>query len=184
MMALATLAARNTPLLTFDATSPIQDAAQGFVYVSKPAYLKIRTWRAAQRLASDASERWRCPCGFCRAFTATYPFDYDAGVAWFAGRTKVEPKDLLASARLGSAHPLLSTAATGDRGRAVEYARVGHNHWALEQITDGLRDSSRSRTQLESYVSTVVADYEANTEADWFGRAVRFSFDVARGAWP
>ena len=183
MMALAALAARSTTLLTFDATSPILDAAQGFVYVSKPAYLKIRTWRAAQRLASDASERWRCPCGFCRAFSATYPFDYDAGVAWFAGRTKVEPKDLLGRRSLSNAYPLLSTS-TGDRGRAVEFARVGHNHWALEQISADLRDNSRTRSPLESFVKSVVTDYEASTESDWFGRAVRFSFDVARGAWP
>jgi hypothetical protein len=184
MMAIATLAARGTPLLTFDATSPIQDAAQGFIYVSKPAYLKIRTWRAAERLTSHASERWRCPCGFCRAFTETYPFDYDAGLAWFAGRTSVEPRDLTASGALSVAYPLLSTGSTGALGRAVEIARVGHNHWALEQITDALQDSSRTRRQLESYVNSVVADYEANTEADWFGRAVRFSYDVARGAWP
>ena len=183
MMAIVALAARGTPLLTFDATSPIQDAAQGFIYVSKPAYLKIRTWRAAQRLASDASERWRCPCRFCTAFTEVYPFDYAAGVQWFAGRSKVEPGDLLARGGLGNAYPLLSTS-TGDLGRAVQFARVGHNHWALEQITESLRDSASTRSKLESYVNSVVADYEANTEAAWFGRAVRFSFDLARGAWP
>jgi hypothetical protein len=183
MMAIVALAARGTPLLTFDATSPIQDAAQGFISVSKPAYLKIRTWRAAERLASDGSERWRCPCGFCRAFTEAYPFDYAAGVRWFAGRTKVEPGDLLARGGLGNAYPLLSTS-TGDRGRAVQFARVGHNHWALEQITESLRESATTRSKLESYVNSVVADYEANTEAAWFGRAVRFSFDIARGAWP
>jgi hypothetical protein len=183
MIAVAALAARRTTLLTFDATSPILDAAQAFVYVSKPAYLKIRTWRAAQRLASDASERWRCPCGFCRAFCVTYPFDYDAGAAWFAGRTKVEPKDLVGRGGLSKAYPLLSTP-TGDRRQAVEFARVGHNHWALEQITHDLREHSRTRSQLESFVDSVVTDYEASTESDWFGRAVRFSFDVARGGWP
>jgi hypothetical protein len=183
MMALAAVAARGTPLLTFDATSPILDAAQGFVYVSKPAYLKIRTWRAAQRLASDARERWRCPCGFCRAFSTAYPFDYGAGVAWFAGRTEVEPKDLVGGGGLSNAYPLLSTS-RGDRGRAVELARVGHNHWALQQITDDLRENSDSRRQLESFVHSVVTDYEASTQSDWFGRAVRFSFDVARGDWP
>jgi hypothetical protein len=85
---------------------------------------------------------------------------------------------------LYDAYPLLSTGSTGARGRAVEIARVGHNHWAIEQITEGLRGHSGTRSQLTSYVNSVVADYEANTESDWFARAVRLSFEIARGAWP
>ena len=46
------LAAWGTKDLSYDATSPIKDAVEGSLYVSKPAYLKIRIRSIAWRLAS------------------------------------------------------------------------------------------------------------------------------------
>lgn len=184
MIAIVALAARATPILTFDATSPIRDASEATIYASRPAYLKIRTWTAAEQLASGARERWACPCPFCRDFCEAYPFDYDAGAQWFSGRTDVKGTDLRPGGGLYDAYPLLATGSPDARGRALETARVGHNHWVLERITSGLRRSSDSRAELQNHVDQVVEDYEQATNASTFARATRLAFEIARGAWP
>jgi hypothetical protein len=184
MIAVVTVAARGTPVLTFDATSPIRDASEATIYASKPAYLKIRTWSAAEQLASGARDRWECPCGFCTDFADAFPFDYDAGTQWFAGRTQVVATDLRPGGGLYEAYPLLTTSSGDARARALEVARVGHNHWVLERITSSVRRNAETRTQLEAHVDQVVAAYELATNSSTFARATRLSFDIARGAWP
>ncbi len=82
MIPVVAVAAARTPLISFDATSPIKDAVEGTIYSSKGAYLKIRTWNLAARLASGALRSWTCPCGFCRGFVRKHPFDYVRGRLW------------------------------------------------------------------------------------------------------
>ena len=57
MIGLVALSSWGSTELTFDATSPIKDAVEGTLYVSKPAYLKIRTQKSALRLASGRETR-------------------------------------------------------------------------------------------------------------------------------
>ena len=184
MVALVALAGFGTPLLTYDATSPIRDAVEGTLYLSKPAPLKVRTRRIAQQLASGERAKWDCPCPFCGAFTTQHPFDYRAGRLWGAEHPGAEPTaaNLRPGGRLFAAFPLLSEPRGGDLRTAVSFARMGHNHWALRKITRGLNASSSTRGRLAAHVDGVVARYEKATNAPRFGAAVRFAFDLAAGS--
>lgn len=182
MIAITALAAHRSRLLTYDATSPIRDATEGFLYISKPAYLKARTWSAAQRLASADKARWRCPCAFCKAFIKQHPFDYAAGHRWWArnhGRT-IKSKDLRGRAQLAAAYPLLSQPTKQSLRAAVDTARIGHNHWALEQICKELRGAA----DLDAAVGDVVAEYAKASQAEYYVAAVIQALAIARGTLP
>jgi hypothetical protein len=183
MMPIVALAARATPVLTFDATSPIRDAGEGTIYVSRPAYLKIRAWKVAERLAGDPKARWNCPCPFCRAFVRDHPFDYADGHAWRKAhpRKVVTAVDLRGQAALAKAYPLLAQAGSRDPLRdLVEMARVGHNHWALDEICAA---ASRARN-LDAHVAGIVAAYAEESRGTQFIAAVKLALDIARGGLP
>jgi hypothetical protein len=185
MIGIVSCAAAATPALTFDATSPIKDAKEATLYVSRPAYLKIRTWKAAARLASSEDERWACPCPFCRAFTEKHPFDYHAGRAWLQRRRDdvVPAAALRPRGGLYHAYPLLGQPNASNLGREIDFARVGHNHWALKQVTVELA-RARHTHQLINHVEKIVAAYEQATPLHNYAAAVQLAFDIARGAWP
>ena len=185
MIAITSCAAAATPALTFDATSPIKDAAQGTIYISKPAYLKIRTWKAAKRLAANNGQTWNCPCPFCKAFTRQHPFDYREGLRWYQDgrRTSVTPSALRSGGGLYNAYPLLAQPSASPLGREIDFARVGHNHWALKQATDELTQA-HGTGELEDHVDAVVAAYEHATPLHNYAAAVRLAFNIARATWP
>jgi hypothetical protein len=186
MMALVALAGWDTPNLSYDATSPIKDAVEGSLYVSKPAYLKIRTRNFALRLASTDGEEWRCPCPFCKDFVSGHPFDYPAGRAWHDANLpdRVEADDLRPGGGLADAYPLLSEPAGSALRQAVNFARIGHNHWVLEEILEALRTASASRANLLSHAEASVTAYEANTNAQSHATAVRTAFHLCGGNFP
>lgn len=180
MMAIAALAARDTKWVTFDATSPIRDAVEGTLYVSKPAYLKIRIRNAALRLANDASARWDCGCPFCAQFMKRYPFDYCHGFKQWrnSGKVKVDNQDLNPGGLLYQSYPLFSEP---DRGRFrtdVNFARMGHNHWVLAGMTKGLTAAAARQGGLEEFVNKVVRDYANNTNVDNFAKTVLLSHKI------
>lgn len=180
MLPLVILAARGTGGLTFDATSPIKDALRdGVLYVTTPAYLKIRIRKSARWLAADPTRTWDCPCPFCTAFTATFPFDYLAGHAWHAAHSQDDPTagDLRPGGALYEAYPLFSEPSSGPRRDAVDHARVGHNHWAVEQILLACRTADKEG-HLETHVRKVVADYIPTTTAP-FSNAVNQALGFA-----
>lgn len=183
MMGLVALSSWGTPLLTYDATSPIKDAAQGTMYLSSPAPLKVRTRRLALQLASGSREAWQCPCPFCQSFIADHPFDYSTGHAWYAENPGQEPvaADLKPGGRLFDAYPLLSEPAGGPLRAEVTTARMSHNHWALVKITRGLNASSSQHERLDAHVHGLVERYERATNAPRFGAAVRLAYRLCTG---
>ncbi|OSC40277.1 hypothetical protein [Mycobacterium decipiens] len=165
MLPLVALVAGGATELSFDATSPIKDALRdGILYVTTPAYMKIRIRRSAGWLASDATRTWDCPCAFCRAFAKKFPFNYAIGHAWRAANPDREPKaaDLREGGALYEAYPLFSEPPGGPRRDAVDHARIGHNHWAIEQIL-GAVSCAAGIAALASHVERVVDDYAATT---------------------
>jgi hypothetical protein len=184
MMGLVALAGWGTPQLTFDATSPIRDAADGTLYVSVPAPLKVRARRVAGQLASGQRTNWDCPCRFCQQFMMAHPFDYAAGHNWFALHPNQEPtaSELRPSGALYDAFPLLGEPKSGPLRRSVTFARMGHNHWAISKVTGGLNAASGSQVRLEAHVGNIVERYEAATAAPRFGAAVRFAYEIVTGS--
>lgn len=182
MIGLVALSSWGSTELSFDATSPIKDAVEGTLYVSKPAYLKIRTQKSALRLASGKGASWDCPCPFCRDFVRKHPFDYEKGKAWY--KTKpVEAKavDLAPGGALYGAYPLLSEPKGGELRKAVNFARMGHNHWVLQDILAELKKNASTLAGLTKHIDGVVSAYEGNTASETFAGAVRFAFRLAAG---
>ena len=188
MMPIVAVAARGTLRLTFDATSPIRDAVEGTLYSSLGAYLKIRTRRLAERLASGQIRSWGCPCGFCRAFVHAHPFDYVRGRLWGkqrAASAAVSANDLRPTGALFHAYPLMSEPPRGGALRkAVSYARSGHNHWVITQVLSDIRKHARRLDSLERHTERIVSLYQESTSSSYFGQAVALSLDIARGAFP
>lgn len=176
-------AAKATPELTFDATSPIKDATRGgTLYIDKPATLKIRTRMIAHRLARESSHRWDCPCPFCTAFVAQHPFDYTIGHDWHSatGATAVTATDLRPGGALFNAYPLLSEPASGPLRTAVNYTRTGHNHWIIERsMTSVERAAQKSDAALDVRVDNLADDYRQHTRSH-FADAVTVANDIAR----
>jgi hypothetical protein len=158
---------------------------EGTLYFERPTYVKIRTRRAAMRLARGEWDRWRCPCPFCRAFALAHPFDYALGRSWAAARgdvVAVTGADLGPAGPLFAAYPLLSEPAPGPLRTEVNRARSGHNHWVLQRIVADVRRYGRTRSSLERHVRTVVEAYARATSADEYAAAVSASFEIATGS--
>lgn len=183
MVGIVAVAAVETPLLTFDATSPIRDAVEGTLYVDDPAPLKVRTRRVAQLMMDDPRYRWRCQCPFCRRFLAQAPFDLDAARAWRADHPQraIAAGDLSGVAPLASALPLLAEPRGGPARKAVDVARMGHNHWVLRRIVSQVARQG-SRDALLGHVDGVVAAYEASTSGAQFASAVRNALTLTVGS--
>lgn len=184
MMAAAALGLWGVRHLTFDATSPMRDAAEGTLYVTKPTQQKVRTRKVALRLATDPRSGWDCPCPFCTAFVAEHPFDYAVARAWAAGvsaaggAVEVGAAELRPGGALYDAFPLFSEPRGGAIRQAVTFARMGHNHWAIERLLASLRRSLGSREALRRRVESIVSDY-AEQSTMTFGDAARVMYLIA-----
>lgn len=169
MLPLVVLAGRDVELLTFDATSPIKDAVDGTWYVEKPAALKVRTWRVAERVLRGGAT-WDCPCPFCRRFLAVRPLDLSRARA-VQGDAPVTVADLAPAGRLSEP---LSLFAVGRR--PSEEARMGHNHWVLGRLTAELSTTDSSR--LAAVVQRRVGAYVDHAGAAPYSDAVRLGHQL------
>jgi hypothetical protein len=184
MMALGGVAAHGVGAVSFDATSPIKDAAAGTLYASSPAYLKLDSVAVAQRIASGLG-RWDCPCAFCRTLSKSEPMDYGAAVAWAKrAKRKVRYEDLRGGGELALALPLLSESDDHAKRRRIALARIGHNHWILSEVIAGLNSCGSAADALK-HAQRIVAAYE-KTAVPQFARGVRWALQIvsAAGACP
>jgi lambda repressor-like predicted transcriptional regulator len=65
--------------------------------------------------------------------------------------------------------------------KAVTFARMGHNHWVLQDIMAELKKNATSLIQLKKHIEGVVSAYEGNTASETFASAVRFAYKLAAG---
>jgi hypothetical protein len=184
MLGLAALAGHATTEITFDATSPIQDAAQGTLYLADPASLKTRTRSLAARLADEQRFTWPCRCPFCVTYLTTRPFDLDAARIWRRAnpRRPVTAADLSAGAPLARALPLLSEPNGGLERRAVDLARIGHNHWVMQRILARVNNHASSRDMLAAHQRKVVTAYRETTNSSRFADAVETAYQIITGS--
>ena len=177
MLPIAALPAMACAAVSFDATSPIKDAVEGTLSVTRPAALKVRTWKVAEAIARGDRTGWSCPCRFCKTFTAAHPFHLDAiRSARSASARPFVSADLRPGASLGSAAPLFRIG-TDVLAREAEQARIGHNHWVLGTLT---RRLTKRAHDLESIVEISVRQYEANAGAPHYAAAVRLAYEISR----
>ncbi len=174
MLPIVALCGYGTPDISFDATSPIRDAGEGFIYSDEPAYIKLRTRKIALALASGAQMRWDCSCGFCKQFVGEYPFNYYQARKWFTQRkrTEVRASDLQLRGGLYESLPLFSEPNGGNLRKAVNFARMGHNHWVLERIIGRLRDNDGTRDRLRDHLHDVTHAYATHTGSETFAQAM------------
>lgn len=179
MLPVVTLCFWGAQQLSFDAMSPLLDAVEGTMYVDQPSLLKVRTRQVAYKLATVRGATWTCPCFFCREFVNAYPFQYAIGRAWYSQTrsASVSASELRERGRLYRAYPLLSEPSTRERRQAVTYARMGHNHAALQRIARRLSVFS-TRAQLRAFVHQTIEAY-AKDALEQFARAVRFGVALA-----
>jgi hypothetical protein len=177
MLPLAALAAASSENVSFDATSPIRDASEATLYVSKPACLKVRTWKVAEAMARVGGPSWSCPCKFCSGFLADHPFEI-AGLRRLRaqGARPFISSDLRENGRLASLTPLF-LAGGGSIGREAVSARVGHNHWVLGSVA---RRVTAYSDDLETFAEGHVHRYEGNAGAVHFAAAVRLAMEIIR----
>lgn len=180
MLGLVALAGFESDQLTFDATSPIRDATEGTLYFREPALLKVRTRSLAARLCDDLQFEWPCACPFCATFLGEHPLDRDGGASWRLRNAdrSLTAADLQASSELGGYFPILAEPRGGEERKRIDMARIGHNHWSLERITEDINRHSRTRDSLTAWVDNTVHNYENTTNSDTFARAVRFAYQV------
>jgi hypothetical protein len=165
ILPLVALAAWGTRLISFDAMSPILDAVEGILYTTSPAYLKLRARTIARRLADEPGSAWQCPCPFCEDFEEERPSDPDLAARWAArfGAKAVVAADLKPPRLLAKAHPLLSEPSGGALRKSVDFARMGHNHWALERVLSRMRRNSKTKAMLRRHAERVVEAYAKKT---------------------
>jgi hypothetical protein len=182
LIGLVTRALDAVEALSCDAMSPIKDAVEGTLYVDKPALLKVRTRKVADRMSRDPTVRWDCPCPFCKAFVQAHPFDPLAARAWRLAHptAEVDAAALRPGSVLYDALPLLAEPASGSLRKAVNTARMGHNHWVLQRVCSQLQTQAR-RGRLDAYVEGIVDAYGRATSQPRYARAVQLGLDIARG---
>jgi hypothetical protein len=181
IMGLAAVAAAGVGTVSFDAMSPIRDAAEGTLYRARPTYLKVRTRSIAEQVARRGGA-WRCPCPFCARFRRKHRFDYAAARAALAIRPGVGAGDLRPGGRLYDALPLLSEPKGGPLRQEVTAARMGHNHWVLTQVCHDL-DTAGTDGRLAEHVGDVVDRYRRATKLPQNAEGVRIGFEIASGAF-
>jgi len=179
MLPIVALCAYGTRDLSFDATSPILDAGEGFFYSDEPAYLKLRARKIAFALASGKQKSWNCPCGFCKQFIAKHPLNYEEAHKWFVLRkhSVVNASDLQPGGDLYTSLPLFSEPKNTTLRKAVTFARMGHNHWVLERIVYRLRDTGGSRSRLIKHLHDITNAYATHTESQVFAKSIGWVTD-------
>lgn len=179
MMPIVALCAWGSRELTFDAMSPVKDAVEGSLYTVEPAYLKLRVRKVALNLASQPG-KWDCPCPFCRAFLTARPMRYGIARAWYrrTNPREVTAADLRPGGVLYDAFPLFAEPSEPALRKLVSAARIGHNHWALEQVFTRMRNAAGSRAALTSHAQRVVDNYVMKTTPQYAG-AMRIAMTLA-----
>ncbi|GGS10281.1 hypothetical protein GCM10010169_63830 [Micromonospora fulviviridis] len=178
MVALVAVLSADCEQVTFDATSPILDAANGTLYTEKDAYLKIRTKAVVDTLLSDGRRSWTCPCPFCADFLDQTPLACGADRARL-GRGPATTADLRPGGRLYHAMLLFAEPTRQpDRGR-VSRARSGHNHWVLAKVCKQASAAYRARA-LDAFAADVIQDYLRHSNATPAAQAVDLGWRLLR----
>jgi hypothetical protein len=182
MLLVAMPALQGVKKLTFDATSPIYDANQGVFYVTKPSYLKLKSNKMAGRMASHDDAKWDCPCPFCQKFTSKYPFNYEQGRKLWKehGLTEILPEDLKPGGLFYECYPLLSDFNAPALRRDIIAARVGHNHWMIEEAMKEINSAMKTKDRLATFAENIIKNYSNNTINEKSAKAYNLAYQIIK----
>ncbi len=161
MILITALISQHVKTVSYDATSPIKDAVQGVLYVTKPSFLKYRSRKLALYYAKNPDDAWKCSCIYCKKFLAQYPMDYKAANRWWKTQSedlRLKASHLKEGTPLAKALPLFSEPKGGQARKDVNEWRQGHNHIMLERLMARINKASK-QNKLLHFVERKVADY-------------------------
>jgi hypothetical protein len=157
-----------------DSTAPIVDgwiAPTISLYVDEPAPFKYKAHRIAEYWLAEG-DGWRCECPYCRGFNRSHPPSVDEARRWWKseGQPRLDSGSMQRTSPLSPLLPMLSNPPDPNVRRQAGMARVGHNHWVLKRIEQGLRDHSGTSRELRGWVERQVAAYvAASASPSWRG---------------
>ena len=156
--------------LTIDATSPIHDAVRDRVFYDPE--------RNGDRLSQlhivrqiVRGEDWHFDCPFCQAFRDEHGHDVNGVRAWWEqnGQPKIEWDHLRADGPLVQFIPMF-TKLEGTAASEATRARVAHNHWVLDRVTEQVPQGATRRPWAMTKIEELLG-YESLVTARGLGAA-------------
>jgi hypothetical protein len=177
LIALAAGIAGPSVRITVDATSPIQDAAQGILYDAQ-CLVKARTSRILELIASGRRDGWLCQCPFCEE-AADEPSTAALRKAWHVAGPAGFRKEISPGGSASIAAGLLKRP-VGPSQRASSFRTFsGHNHWVLQHLCESL--SELRQQQLSSRIHLLADTYRTAATAA-YGEAVGLGVTLMGGS--
>ncbi len=172
LLPLLSLMGGHDDFVAADSTAPIVDgwtAATISLYIEHPAPMKLKAHRIIEYWLSE-DLAWNCECPYCRRILEKYPPDVAAAKRWWVerGRPRLTRSDVGYGKPLSEFIPILGNHSQLEiRSEAAE-ARVGHNHWIVQNIQDDARKHASSPARHRDWVSSIVERYlEICESASW-----------------
>lgn len=156
--------------LSCDATSPFKDAMAGSVYTSMPVFRRLRVAGIVWRVLKDNGKPWRCPCRWCQSQADEQ--DWSAANKWFKKRAydlrSADDLPLNQSSELGKILPYFAIQPRA----SVLQARIGHNHFAIQECVEQLNVARFSRLLLRKRVQSWLDKYPESPSSSAFVNAL------------
>jgi len=164
--------------LTCDATSPFKDAASGSLYTSLPVFRCLNVDAVVWHLLHKKNGKWNCPCKWCKEHTARQ--DWIAARKWLKRNAHNLPSashlPLKRNSELSKLLPYFSI--LPDKNTLD--ARIGHNHYIMQNCAEQLSSVWTSKIKLNSYVKATVKDYTEITSSTYYAKALITALDILK----
>jgi hypothetical protein len=176
ILGLVAQAMTGVKLISCDATSPFKDAVAGSVYTSVPVFRRLRVAAIVWRVLKDKGTPWTCPCRWCKAQADAQ--DWVAAKKWFDKHAhKLRSADDLPLTRNSELSKRLPYFAIQPEA-AVLQARVGHNHFAIQECVQQLNTVRSNRRLLRKRVQSWLDEYPESPSGSSFVNALTIAHDI------
>lgn len=170
ILGLVAQALTGVKALSCDATSPFKDAIAGSVYTSVPAFRRLRVAAIVWRVLKDNGKPWRCPCRWCKSQAAQQ--DWSGAKKWFKQHARhLQSANDLPLKRDSELGKLLPYFAIQPDATTLQ-ARVGHNHFAMQECIEQLNAVYSNKLLLRKRVQTWLDRYPESPTSSSFANAL------------
>ena len=107
-----------------------------------------------------------------------YPFDYEKGRQLWenSGLADLTPEDLKPGGFLNECYPLLGESKDRALRDDIVLARVGHNHWMVEDALKEINSFMEDEEAFDQSVEKLIDIYAENTITEKYARAYKLAF--------